>query len=193
MSKLNSQEYLDVQMKILEATEEQKKQFEKLLAMQEDQKQTILEMVKAAIKVESERLAAQYRKDIIQSTIEKREDDSVKPPVKKVKTVVKNPRNLEITAPSGVPFYVKIPYSFNRFVRFLDQSGLKSANLYANGIKHMLKEHGLFNGSMSLSLNDLVKLRDIYANQKSTYATNKRGYLKKFNQYLVHEYLANKR
>jgi hypothetical protein len=191
MSKLNSEEYLNVQMKILEASEEQKKQFKTLLLMPDEQKQTILEMVKAAVKVESEKIAAQYRDKTVKRTPEKVEQKNDSTPT--FKRTVKNPRKFEITAPNGVPFYLKIPYSLDRFERFLTKSGLKVADSYSNGIKRMLSEHGLFNGNMSLSLNDLIKLRDIYANQTSSYASNKRGYLRKFNQYLVHEYLTNKK
>jgi hypothetical protein len=186
-------------MKILEASEDQKKQFKVLLSMPEDQKKTVLEMVKAAVKVESEKIAAQFRKELVKKAV--KVPEVVKPvkdekPVKSFvngKRIIKNPRKLEITAPSGVPFYTKIPFSIERFKRFLLNTGIKSADIYAGGMRKMLEDHGMITGSMSLTLNDLVKLRDFYAKKTSTYASNKRGYLRKFNQYLVHEYLTNKK
>lgn len=98
----------------------------------------------------------------------------------------REPKPLEIFVPKGCGFNETIPYSIDRFDKWLGEKGLKSTKTYSGGMKSLLKNAG-FGGMTEITLLALRTIRDTVSGPGKT-DTNKRLWLKKFNAYVAYEY-----
>lgn len=95
---------------------------------------------------------------------------------------------LKILAPQGCKMDEDIPFSMDRFGKWLNQKGMKSTRTYVMGVNSMLKNLGMANMA-GITIFGLKAVRDSIAGQNKT-DMGKRVWLKKFNSYIVHEYEA---
>jgi len=112
--------------------------------------------------------------------------------------VIKNPRKFEIKVIHGMSYVDPIPFSYERFLKFLQKQNLKAANNYVRGIERLFNETNVkvfttTGGLSKMSLSDLEPARVSIAKNHTLYASTKRGWFKKFNDYLIHEYTLNKK
>jgi hypothetical protein len=111
---------------------------------------------------------------------------------------IRKPRKFEIKLIHGMSYVEQIPFSFERFSKFLQKQNLKAYGNYVRGMKRLLKESNVtvFSSTGSLnkiSLSDLEPARDFIGKNHSMYASTKRGWFRKFNDYLIYEYSLNKK
>jgi len=128
-------------------------------------------------------------KNVATATKKKETKVYVKTTSTKDEKEIKNPRKVEIRAPQGLTFIEEIPFSIERFKKFLTDLEIKSAAMYATGMRRLLHEIGIVKHTMTL--NDLVKLRDYVGLKHSKYDSSKRGWIRKFNEYLIYEHTIN--
>ena len=79
----------------------------------------------------------------------------------------------------------EITFSMDRFEKWLNQKGFKSAKCYVMGVNAMLRNIGMAKLS-GITIFGLKSVRDSVASQDKADKA-KRTWLRKFNNYIVHE------
>lgn len=93
---------------------------------------------------------------------------------------------LEIIVPKGCSFNELIPFSIERFDKWLNDKGLKSSKTYSGGMNTLLKNAG-FSNMKEITLLALRTVRDSISGPGKS-DTNRRLWLKRFNEYVAYEY-----
>ncbi|MFV2014784.1 MAG: hypothetical protein ACC656_05115, partial [Candidatus Heimdallarchaeota archaeon] len=103
----------------------------------------------------------------------------------KKKRAGKKPKPLQILAPKDCNLNEPIDFSIEKYDKWLQQKGFKSAKTYSEGVRGMLRAHGM-QTMTGITILSLKTLRDAYV-IKNVSDMNKRTWLKKFNEYIIWE------
>ena len=185
MSKLDSKQFGELLLLTSKADEKQLKQLKTLINLPAEERSTFLEMFKEVVERSTTTVVEKAKKEKTQVSVDKKVEEPIKthPRTRSIKRV-------EIIAPQGVQFFKQIPFSIERFKHYLNNNNIKSAPNYANGMRKLLRDCGFVTDH--ISLNDLIRVRDFIGIRNSRRDSTKRGWLRKFNQYLVYEYQLNR-